>query len=73
MNKMLERAIAQAVRLPEDAQETLASLMLGEMESERVRGAVLQAMNDPAPSIDAKQVFAEARARLRANENSRQF
>jgi hypothetical protein len=35
MNKMLERAIAQAVRLPEDEQETLASLMLEEMASEK--------------------------------------
>jgi len=35
MNKMLERAIAQAVCLPEDEQETLASLMMEEMESER--------------------------------------
>ncbi|CAA6603522.1 conserved hypothetical protein [Rhodospirillaceae bacterium LM-1] len=35
MNKMLERAIAQATRLPEDEQETLASLMLEEMASEK--------------------------------------
>lgn len=35
MNKMLERAIAEAARLPEDQQETLARLMLEEMEAER--------------------------------------
>lgn len=35
MNKMLERAFAEAARLPEDEQEALACLMLEEMESER--------------------------------------
>ncbi len=35
MNKMLERAIAQATHLPEDEQEALASLMLEEMASEK--------------------------------------
>lgn len=34
MNKMLERAFAEAARLPEDEQEALACLMLEEMESE---------------------------------------
>lgn len=35
MNKMLERAIAEVARLPEDEQETIACLMLEEMEAER--------------------------------------
>jgi len=35
MNKMLERAIAEAARLPDDEQETIARLMLEEMEAER--------------------------------------
>lgn len=35
MNKMLERAIAEAARLPEDEQETIASLILEEIEAER--------------------------------------
>lgn len=35
MNKMLERAIAEAARLPEEEQEAIACLMLEEMEAER--------------------------------------
>ena len=35
MNKTLERAIAAVSRLPEDAQETIACLILEEMEAER--------------------------------------
>lgn len=35
MNKMLERAIAEVSRLPEDQQETIACLMLEEVEAER--------------------------------------
>lgn len=35
MNKLLEKAFAEAARLPEDEQETLASLMLEEIEAER--------------------------------------
>ena len=35
MNKMLERAIAEVARLPEDEQETIACLMLEEVEAER--------------------------------------
>ena len=35
MNKMLERTIAEAARLPEDEQETIASLILEEIEAER--------------------------------------
>jgi hypothetical protein len=35
MNKMLERAIAEVSRLPEDEQETIACLMLEEIEAER--------------------------------------
>lgn len=34
MNKMLERAIAKAARLPDEEQEALARLMLEEMEAE---------------------------------------
>lgn len=35
MNKMLERAIAEVARLPEDKQETIACLIMEEMEAER--------------------------------------
>ena len=35
MNKTLERAIAAVARLPDDAQETIACLILEEMEAER--------------------------------------
>jgi len=35
MNKILERAIAEVARLPEDEQETIACLMLEEIEAER--------------------------------------
>jgi hypothetical protein len=35
MNKTLERAIAAVARLPDDEQETIACLILGEMEAER--------------------------------------
>lgn len=35
MNRMLEKAVAEAAKLPEDAQEALASLMLSEIEGER--------------------------------------
>lgn len=35
MNKVLERAIAEVARLPEDEQETIASLMLEEIQAER--------------------------------------
>ncbi|MDA8231150.1 MAG: hypothetical protein M0006_07420 [Magnetospirillum sp.] len=35
MNTMLERAIAEAARLPDDRQETIARLILEEMEAER--------------------------------------
>jgi hypothetical protein len=35
MNKMLERAFAEAARLPEDEQEAIACLILEEMEAER--------------------------------------
>jgi len=35
MNKLLERAIAVATRLPDDEQETIAFLILEEMEAER--------------------------------------
>jgi hypothetical protein len=35
MNKTLERAVAAAARLPEDAQETIADLILAEIEAER--------------------------------------
>lgn len=35
MNKMLERAFAAASTLPEDEQETIASLILEEIEAER--------------------------------------
>lgn len=34
MNKTLERAVAAAARLPDDAQETIANLILAEMEAE---------------------------------------
>jgi hypothetical protein len=34
MNETLERAVAAAARLPEDAQETIASLILAEIEAE---------------------------------------
>jgi hypothetical protein len=34
MNKMFEMAIAQAATLPEDQQETIASLMMEEMQGE---------------------------------------
>jgi hypothetical protein len=71
MNKMLEKAIAQAVSLSEDEQELLASLMIKEMEEGRIRHSVKRAIDDPAPSIDAAQVFAEARSRLRAQDKNR--
>ena len=35
MNKLLERAVAEASRLPEDEQETIASLILEEMAAEQ--------------------------------------
>ena len=35
MNKVLERAIAEVERLPEDEQETIACLMLEEIQAER--------------------------------------
>ncbi|HME20780.1 MAG TPA: hypothetical protein VKI44_05370 [Acetobacteraceae bacterium] len=35
MNKMLERAVAAASRLPEDEQETIASLILEEIQAEQ--------------------------------------
>jgi len=35
MNKILERAIAEVARLPDDEQETIACLMLEEIEAER--------------------------------------
>jgi hypothetical protein len=35
MNKILERAIAEAARLPEDEQEAIACLMLEEIAAER--------------------------------------
>ena len=35
MNKMLERAIAEAARLPEDKQEAIAALILEETDAER--------------------------------------
>jgi hypothetical protein len=35
MNKTLERAVAAAARLPEDAQETIANLILAEIEADR--------------------------------------
>ena len=35
MNKMLERAIAEVSRLPEDEQEAIACLIIEEMEAER--------------------------------------
>ncbi len=35
MNKMLERAIAEVSRLPEDEQEAIACLIMEEMEAER--------------------------------------
>lgn len=35
MNKMLERAIAELASLPEDKQESIACLILEEMEAER--------------------------------------
>jgi hypothetical protein len=35
MNKTLERAIAAVARLPDDEQETIACLILAEMEAER--------------------------------------
>jgi hypothetical protein len=35
MNKTLERAVAEIARLPEDAQETIACLMLEEVAAER--------------------------------------
>jgi hypothetical protein len=35
MNKTLERAIAAVVRLPDDEQESIASLILEETEAER--------------------------------------
>jgi hypothetical protein len=35
MNKLLERAIAELARRPEDEQETIASLILEEMVAER--------------------------------------
>ena len=35
MNKMLAHAIAEVARLPEDAQETIACLIMEEMEAER--------------------------------------
>lgn len=37
MNETLERAIAAVSRLPDDAQETIASLILAEMEAGRGR------------------------------------
>lgn len=35
MNKLLEKAFAEAARLPDDEQQTIASLMLEEMDAER--------------------------------------
>ncbi|MGP0060157.1 MAG: hypothetical protein ACLPID_12810 [Beijerinckiaceae bacterium] len=35
MNKMLEHAIAELARLPEDEQEAIACLIIEEMEAER--------------------------------------
>jgi hypothetical protein len=35
LNALLERAIEEASRLPEDEQETIACLMLEEMDAER--------------------------------------
>ncbi len=35
MNKMLERAIAEVARLPEDEQEAIACLIMEEMVAER--------------------------------------
>jgi len=35
MNKMLERAIAEVARLPEDEQETIACLIMEEVEADR--------------------------------------
>jgi hypothetical protein len=35
MSKLLERAVAAASSLPDDEQETIASLILKEMEAER--------------------------------------
>jgi hypothetical protein len=35
MNALLEKAIAEIARLPEAAQETIASLILDEIEAER--------------------------------------
>ena len=35
MNKTLERAVAAAAALPDDAQETIANLILAEMDAER--------------------------------------
>lgn len=35
MNKMLEQAFAEAAKLPEDAREAIASLLMQEIEAER--------------------------------------
>jgi hypothetical protein len=35
MNKTLERAVAEAADLPDDAQETIANLILAEIQAER--------------------------------------
>lgn len=36
MTKLLERAVAEASRLPEETQDALAARILGEIEDERV-------------------------------------
>ncbi|MDK9720045.1 MAG: hypothetical protein OEL53_02570 [Rhodospirillales bacterium] len=74
MNKMLEKALAELQRQPDDMQEFVASLILSELESEKslsshegedqLRKAIQLGLDqlDAGQGLDGSQVLAELRS-----------
>jgi phage shock protein A len=62
MSKLLERAIDEARKLPEDAQETLAWVMLEEIDSERRWDELFSRPPSPALERMADEALEDYRA-----------
>ncbi|MFC7333420.1 hypothetical protein [Rhodocista pekingensis] len=54
MNKLLDQAIAEVSRLPDDAQEAIASAMLEQAAAERAWAARFEATQDKLAALAAR-------------------